>query len=529
MKNSYLTVTDQFCGAGGSSSGATAAGVEVKIAMNHWQMAIDTHSTNFPNAAHDCTDISACNPRRYPSTDILIASPECTNHSMAKGKSRKDQMQPDLFGKVTIDPAEERSRATMWDVPRFAEYHDYRIIIVENVVDARQWVMWDAWLHAMQSLGYDHKCVYFNSMFAHPTPQSRDRLYVVFWKIGNRAPNLEFTPLAHCQRCERNVGSVQAWKNNKNAGRYKKQYVYVCPKCNTTLAPYYHCAANAIDWSIPAQRIGDRPKPLKAKTMKRIQAGLSKFGSQPFMADTVHSARGDRDGDMAWLWSAPDRTQIGQNTKALITPPMVVDLAHNKSESQRAYPMTDPAPTQTSYQTMGMVVPPYIIEMYGKSHFRSIDDPFGTMTSNIHHGVVLEPFLADLRGENAPKSIVDALSSFCAGGQHHGLVLPFVASYYGTMNFSQVDDALPTIVTKERHAVVVPPYHRYLTQHGQTPSIDDCGFRMLHPHEIQKAMAFPLEYVVLGNGRQKVKQLGNAVTPPVMEMIIRRCVASLEE
>jgi DNA (cytosine-5)-methyltransferase 1 len=62
------------------------------------------------------------------------------------------------------------------------------IIIVENVVDARQWVMYDAWLHAMDLLGYEWREVFFNSMFAHPTPQSRDRMYVVFWKKGNRAP-----------------------------------------------------------------------------------------------------------------------------------------------------------------------------------------------------------------------------------------------------------------------------------------------------------------------------------------------------
>ena len=43
IKNSYLTVTDQFCGAGGSSQGARklsrkmGGGLEVKLAMNHWK------------------------------------------------------------------------------------------------------------------------------------------------------------------------------------------------------------------------------------------------------------------------------------------------------------------------------------------------------------------------------------------------------------------------------------------------------------------------------------------------------------
>ena len=40
-----LTVTDLFCGAGGSSSGAIQVpGVTVRMAANHWQLAIDTHN-----------------------------------------------------------------------------------------------------------------------------------------------------------------------------------------------------------------------------------------------------------------------------------------------------------------------------------------------------------------------------------------------------------------------------------------------------------------------------------------------------
>ena len=44
-----LTLTDMFCGAGGSSTGAIMnPGIEVKLALNHWQRAIDTHQHNHP-------------------------------------------------------------------------------------------------------------------------------------------------------------------------------------------------------------------------------------------------------------------------------------------------------------------------------------------------------------------------------------------------------------------------------------------------------------------------------------------------
>jgi DNA (cytosine-5)-methyltransferase 1 len=50
---------------------------------------------------------------------------------------------------------------------------------------------------------------------------------------------------------------------------------------------------------------------------------------------------------------------------------------------------------------------------------------------------------------------------------------------------------------------------------------------MLEPHEVGRAMAFPETYRVLGNKREKVRQYGNAVTPPAMQWLLERCVESL--
>lgn len=89
MKPSDLTVTDLFCGAGGSSQGATTAGLRLRLALNHWPRAIETHNTNFPQADHVCEDIMdmpTLRVRRLQSTHVLIASPECTNHSQARSK-----------------------------------------------------------------------------------------------------------------------------------------------------------------------------------------------------------------------------------------------------------------------------------------------------------------------------------------------------------------------------------------------------------------------------------------------------------
>ena len=48
-----LRACDLFCGGGGTSVGAIATGgVTLVGAVNHWDIAIDTHSANFPGVRH---------------------------------------------------------------------------------------------------------------------------------------------------------------------------------------------------------------------------------------------------------------------------------------------------------------------------------------------------------------------------------------------------------------------------------------------------------------------------------------------
>ena len=69
--------------------------------------------------------------------------------------------------------------------------------------------------------------------------------------------------------------------------------------------------------------------------------------------------------------------------------------------------------------------------------------------------------------------------------------------------------------------------HALVSADEPLPPIQDYWFRMLQPHEIGRAMAFPSDYIVTGNKRDQVKQFGNAVTPPAMDWLVRRCVESL--
>jgi DNA (cytosine-5)-methyltransferase 1 len=556
MKNSYITVTDQFCGAGGSSIGATQAGAEVKLAMNHWKLAIETHNTNFPKVDHECTDISAADPRRYPSTDILITSPECTNHSLAKGVPRR-YYEKDIFGTQLIDPAAERSRATMWDVPRFAEYHDYNIIITENVVDAAKWRLWEAWLKAMHDLGYDHETVYFNSMFAWPTPQSRDRMYVVFWKRGNRKPDLEFHPIAFCGTCGKDIPSIQTWKKRSHWGRYKAQYFYRCPMCAHNVTPYYYAAFNAIDWTIQAERIGDRKRPLKPKTLERIQYSFDTYGRKPMIITGRYTSGLEcRVHDAS---EEPVPTQPGDSSHAVVFP-WLVETDYSQGNGHYVSSCAGPARTQTARQAISLVG--FLSKQYGghanpKNMAISLDDPTGTVTTWDHHallsapflvktvrqenkvdaqdsldpactqttcqdmGIVSPAFIANMHGNSKAWGIDNVMACVTAGGGHHALISSdaFLTYYYGTQNASGMADPVHTVTGTDRAGLV-----------GilESMTIEDLTFRMLVSREIGKVMAFPELYTVLGSERDRVKQYGQAVTPPVMDMLIERCMKTFQ-
>ncbi|MEU4801202.1 DNA cytosine methyltransferase [Actinosynnema sp. NPDC023587] len=519
-----LTVTDLFCGAGGSGLGATAVpGVQLAMAANHSPRAIETHSSNFPFCAHDCADISQVEPRRYRRTNILWASPECTNHSVAKGRKRTADT-PTLFDEPVPDHVAERSRATMWDVPRFAEVHRYDAVIVENVVDAAAWPPFRAWLMAMDSYGYDHHVVFLNSMHAPAiaaprAPQSRDRMYVVFWRKGNPRPDLDIRPAGWCAGCDRQVETRQAFKARGRSwplarwGKYRSQYLYVCttPGCGRQVEPYTLPAASAIDWSTPGERIGDRDKPLSDKTIARIRAGLERYGKPMTIEASGNTfVRTDANGRpsyaRAWPVDQPTATLTTSQTRALLVP-------SGGTWNEEAQPTgLLPFRARTTRENEALVVPYY--SAAGTAH--PADRPIGTLTTLDRYGLA---FIAELRGGGSTvRDVRVPLATVTAAGNHHMLVRHNTARGNEGYLSTPVTEPMRTLTTAG---------HQSLVGWDTRPQVEDCTFRMLQVSEIQAAMAFTPDYIVTGTKRERVRQLGNGVTPPAAEFLVRAVARSL--
>lgn len=528
------TVTDLFCGAGGSSVGAAASGLEIVMAANHWRTAIDVHQANHPNARHDCADISQADPRRYPATDVLLASPECTNHSQAKGVSRRKQDES-LFD-ADFDPSAERSRATMWCVGRFAEQNHYPAIVVENVVEATKWTGWRHWLAWMGDLGYSHRVLCHNSMH-HGVPQSRDRIYVVFTKAGIDV-DLEMETPAWCARCDTVVQARQAFNEGRWVGRYRQQWRWRCTTCGSEAFPPVNPAAGIIDWELACPRIGDRKRPLADKTRARILAGLRRYGWLPIVTNGAGNTWERTPGMRARPLSEPLPTQQTTAQHALATAPgFLVQTAHG-GDDHRTHPITAPHPTVTAQDDrLSFVVP----MRSGRDRSHTLDEPMATVHAGGNYGGLVVP----LRSNGHAHRTDEPVPTVTAGGNHHGLLMrnnsggaemvtptdeparavttkghqSLLMPYYGTGVARSSDEPIGTVPTRDRYALVDPD-----------EVVDDCGFRMLEPHEIAAAMAFPDGYIPTEGltKRDRVKLAGNAVTPPVMTWITGRVLQALE-
>jgi DNA (cytosine-5)-methyltransferase 1 len=445
-------------------------------------------------------NLSVAEDESYVADGVTVHN--CTNWSIAKGKQRSfDQaMQGSLLDLLNADQddeqptLEEESRALMEEVPLYLRGVIERgglvkAGIVENVVDVRAWSEWDRWIGELHKMGYRTRVIALNSMHAdprsvHAAPQSRDRLYVGYWHQSlGRTPDWDkwLRPAAWCPSCDDTVHAVQTFKNpGADMGRYRQQYVYRCPKTSCrgrVVEPAVLPAAAAIDWSLTGQRIGDRARPLAAKTLARIEAGLKRF-AQPA--------------------------------------PMLVPSGGTWRNA--AVSVAEPMPARTTRENDALMVPPLLVPVEGRDgkDAAPFDGPLRTMTTRNETGLAWLPFIAELRGGGSiARPVTESLATVTASGNHHGLCMPADAAehmlipYYGTGTPRPVSEPIGALTTRDRYALV----------RGDL-SIDDVLFRMLEPREIGRAMSFANDYVVLGNKREQVRQYGNAVTPNAAEVLV---------
>ncbi|MEU5431482.1 DNA cytosine methyltransferase [Streptomyces olivoreticuli] len=299
--------SDQFAGGGGACTGLEQVpGTVVLQAGNHARHCVATYELNHPGVRVQLADLSQVVPAAWPRTHALWSSPECQGHTNARGKRRlQGEFVDGLFSSNGTDETAIRSRATMYCVPRFAEYHQYLAIVVENVVEARWWgpehnrgAAFDAWLAQMRVWGYRHRIVYLNSAHAAAygpaAHSSRDRMYVVFWHESlGREPDFDkwLRPVVRCER-HGPVQALQAFKLTDSCsphrpwGKHGDQYFWRCPDRRCAAVALEPAAlrpvAEILDATDPGPLVGDRFGP---RTRWKVEDGHRVYGGAPFIAE----------------------------------------------------------------------------------------------------------------------------------------------------------------------------------------------------------------------------------------------------
>jgi DNA (cytosine-5)-methyltransferase 1 len=161
-----IRTLDLFCGAGGSSWGAKSAGASIVCGVDADEIAAATYAANFGKRAARYQRLDeASRPADLGDLgriDLLLASPECTNHTCARGSR----------------PRNDESRRTANYVINFAADLKPRWVVVENVVHMKSWHGYEAVIAGLCGLGYMVSPQVLNaSEFG--VPQNRRRLFLI--------------------------------------------------------------------------------------------------------------------------------------------------------------------------------------------------------------------------------------------------------------------------------------------------------------------------------------------------------------
>lgn len=458
-----LLAADLFCGAGGTSTGAMRAaevlGQRIRLtAVNHWPVALETHSAMHPDAEHICADLESVRPREVVPggrLDLLMASPTCTYHSRARGGR----------------PVNDQQRMDPWHVHRWCTELRVQRLLVENVpemvawgpcslvtgrpIESRKGEYFRAWLQALRNIGFRLDWRVLNCAdYGDPTTRQR------FFLIGrtDRLP-LRWPEPSHAKGGSADLLSTRApWRS----------------------------AAECIDWTHPGKSIFARKKPLAPNTLRRILAGAIRYQwPQPYI-DALHALLNGRapeldvqlgaDGLTAFIipvthhgdqrvhdLGEPFRTITGANRGEL-------GLVMATASGGAARELSEPLPTVTGGGDGGArphFVTPLLMGVASTAQARSVDEPAPTITtggaSSTHRPGNARPQLLQAvivskhggpgntaRGADQPLYAVDT-------GGAGSVAQPVMVAQYGTdRGQTDVREPLPTVTTKDRFSLAVP-------------------------------------------------------------------------
>ncbi len=555
-------IVDNFAGGGGASTGIEMAiGRSVDIAINHDPDAIAMHKANHPHTKHYCEDVWQVDPvEACDGNPVALAwfSPDCKHFSRAKG------------GK----PVDKNIRGLAWVAIKWAMLVRPKVIMLENVPEIQTWgplgedgkpikeragETFDGFISALTSgisivhPAYQEMC---DALSIEPTSEMAQTLqnglgYEVQYRTlkscdyGAPTTRTRFYMIARCD------GRPIVWPEPTHAPKDSDDV-----KQGRKLP--YHTAAECIDWSIPAQSIFERKKPLAENTLRRIARGIQKFvidNTEPFIVTVNHSGEGFR----GQTTDEPLGTITAKNGYGVVMPTIMCNNTNNVGAN-----VETPLPTVTTGDRNYLVAPSIVPIGYGEREgqaprVNTVDEPLGTIVSSGKHYLVAPTLIqyhsetakAEVRGQelteplmtqdtsnryalsvahvmknygggyNGAGSAADAPLDTVTAKDHNSLVTAHIMTMRNNMDGQPIDEPLTTISCSGAHHAEVQAFlvkyfsngtaksvddpldtvttkdrFALVTIHGEEYIITDIKMRMLQPRELFNAQGFPPDYII---------------------------------
>ncbi len=383
-KGRSLHCVDLFCGAGGTSKGLALACEELDLpvqltAINHWDVAIATHKENHPWAKHLHSKIEDVDPTVVEPNnllDLLVASPECTHFSVARG------------GK----PKEDQKRASPWVILPWLSRLYVRNLLIENVPEFRTWGPLGADGHPLKKL----KGQTFNAFIS----AIRSHGYTVDYQVLNAADYGDVT--------SRRRLFIMARRGSRPV-RFPKPTHSKGGRVNGTKP--WRAAREIIDWSLEGRSIFNRDRPLAAATVRRIVAGLDKFGGpqlKPYLVVLRGTAAKQLAASPRSVEEPVPAIAAGGEHQGLAQPFLV--NAGSRGPDTRS--IDEPVPTVLPKSGIALAKPYLVQKGYTKGngqYIRSVDEPTYAITGRQDIGLVEPAFTMAPGSQGRPQSVEEPL------------------------------------------------------------------------------------------------------------------------
>jgi DNA (cytosine-5)-methyltransferase 1 len=457
-----------------------AIGRSVDIAINHDPNAVAMHSTNHPDTLHYCEsvyDIDPCTATVGRPVGLAWFSPDCRHFSKAKGSK----------------PVEKEIRGLAWIVIRWALAVRPRVMMLENVEEFKTWgpliVSADGGQRpdpARAGETFEAFC----GMLSGGIPAGHPALVECCEFLGIAADGVQAQQLVAGLGYAVDHRELRACDFGAPTIRKRFFMVMRCDGVPVTwpapthgdpktpvvqggkLAPW-RTAAECIDWSIPAQSIFDRKKPLAENTLKRIARGIQRFvidSASPFIVKCNHTTtKGKYDCFRGQALAEPLQTITKTHGYAIATPVMAPLFAGTGgSEFQmRPRPVNKPfftLLTQNRTNVIAPVLAPLIARQFGASIGHRADEPSATITaggggkSQLVSTTLIQMGYGERPGqEPRVPGLHKPLGTVVAGGGKFGLVAANLVKHFGG-NYQgagvALDEPVHTVTTTDHHGLV---------------------------------------------------------------------------